>query len=57
MERKRLVDLLKDEVDRMDEKQQKAFRGELKKRLPGFIRKAAQDARDNDRKENEECGR
>ena len=41
----RLVDLLQNEIKQMDDKQVSNFRNELKKQLPEFIRKTAQDAK------------
>ena len=50
----RLVDQLKDNLSKLDDKQKDAFRRSLKRQLPGVIKKATEDAKNEIKKDEGE---
>jgi len=49
----RLVDQLKKNLSKLDDKQKEAFRQSLKRQIPGVIRRAVRDAQQKSKQENE----
>ena len=50
----RLIDQLKDNLSKLDDKQKDAFRQSLKRQLPGVIKKATEDAKSETQKDEGE---
>ena len=50
----RLIDQLKENLSKLDDKQKDAFRQSLKRQLPGVIKKATEDAKNEIKKDEGE---